>query len=377
MKENKVITEIEQLTPERLTTIFKNKGYLSQGKVTKIIKKSSQETYTSNVYFLELEISNDAHSVPASSEIVVKIPIFTTFLQPFVKIIGRHEAKFYSVLADSLEELPIPISYDVVYSEETGLSHIIIESLSKTHIDGESYSPDLPPKQYCERAIDSLAEIHAYWWDHIKLKELSKHSYVLYHYNKESPTNKQEIFKWFNNQKKSLERFLKFLGDRISENRKELFKEVFSLFPQVVHERLKKKNITLIHGDTHLWNFFFPKDMGYEKLKAYLIDWQSWSIGVGCQDLAYMFFIHSFNPDFRDLMEKDLLKRYHNNLLKLGIKSYDWDNCWYDYKLFHLLNLFKIVQRWGVKTSSNFWLRLGNSIDAIEDLNCIGLLESK
>ena len=39
MKENKVITNIEQLTPEWMTRIFKNKGYLNQGKVTKIIKK--------------------------------------------------------------------------------------------------------------------------------------------------------------------------------------------------------------------------------------------------------------------------------------------------------------------------------------------------
>jgi len=33
MKENKVITNIEQLTPEWLTSIFKNNGYLSKGKV--------------------------------------------------------------------------------------------------------------------------------------------------------------------------------------------------------------------------------------------------------------------------------------------------------------------------------------------------------
>jgi len=33
MKEKNVITNIEQLTPERLTSIFKNNGYLSKGKV--------------------------------------------------------------------------------------------------------------------------------------------------------------------------------------------------------------------------------------------------------------------------------------------------------------------------------------------------------
>jgi len=58
MKENKVITDIEQLTPEWLTRIFKNKGYLSQGKVTKIILNHSEVTITSNMHFLKVKFSN-------------------------------------------------------------------------------------------------------------------------------------------------------------------------------------------------------------------------------------------------------------------------------------------------------------------------------
>ncbi|MHA2088150.1 MAG: hypothetical protein ACW972_07730, partial [Promethearchaeota archaeon] len=90
MKENKVITEIEQLTPEWMTRIFKNKGYLNQGKVSKITKKKSQETITSNVHCLEVTFSTDAQAEPASPEIVVKIP------KPFASVGGRHEVKFYN-----------------------------------------------------------------------------------------------------------------------------------------------------------------------------------------------------------------------------------------------------------------------------------------
>ena len=59
MKENKVITEIEQLTPEWLTTIFKNKGYLSKGNVAKIILNHSEVSNTSNMHYLEVKFSND------------------------------------------------------------------------------------------------------------------------------------------------------------------------------------------------------------------------------------------------------------------------------------------------------------------------------
>jgi len=264
----------------------------------------------------------------------------------------------------------IPTCYDAVFSEESGWSHIILEDLSKTHLGIWDYPPR---KRYCEKAIDCLAEIHAFWWDHPKLKELSKHSYVLYTF-KENSFTEEVIFKWFNTQKRTLSRFLEFLGDGISNNRKELIKSVFSLYPQVAYERIKKENITIIHSDSHILNFFYPKDITNQKSKAKLFDWQTWGIGVGCQDLAYMIGLF-FYPDYRHLMEIDLIKRYHNELLKLGIKDYSWDDCWYDYKLWALLNLYRIIWWWsvGMPPIEGY---LENTLCTIEDLNCMELLES-
>ena len=370
MSEKDVITNIEQLTPEWITNIFKKKGYLSNGKITKIIKRNSQETFTSYVHFLELNFSNDAQTERASPKIVVKIPKSVDM----AKTAGKHEAKFYSIVADSMDEMPIPTCYDAAFSEEIGGAHIILDNLFKTHIISKYY-PIPPLKRYCERAIDCLAETHALWWDHQKLKDLSKRANVPYNFKENS--YKEEIFKWFQNQSRSLKRFLKFLGDRISDKRKELFKTVFSLSPQLAHERIKKENITLIHNDAHFWNFFYPKDIEDEKNKALLIDWQSWSIGVGGQDLAYMIGLNLY-PERRRLIEKDLIKRYHNDLLKFGVKNYSWDECWYDYKLCALLNLYRIVSWWrGNLPPFIWWSRLEKSFLTLEDLNCIELLESK
>jgi len=374
MKEDKVITNIEQLTPEWLTRIFKNKGYLSQGKVTKVIKKSSQVTTSSNVHFLELSFSDDAQNEPISPEIVVKIikPVGVTN-----KYLGQHEAKFYSIVAETMNEIPIPTCYDAAFSEETGLSHIILENLSHTHEEIFKYIPIHPSKRQCEIAIDCLAELHARWWDDQKLREHSKHSFVLYTF-KENSFNEKDIFSWFKNQKRNLLVFLELLGDRISDNRIELFKTIFSLYPQLAYERIKKKNITVIHGDAHLWNFYYPKDIDNKKLKARLADWQMWGIGVGGQDLAYMIGLWWY-PERRHLMEKDLVKRYYNVLLKFGIKNYSWDECWYDYKLFALFNLYIVVYWWrGLNLDhGTWWPRLESSMCTIEDLNCIELLESK
>jgi hypothetical protein len=375
MKENTVITDIEQLTPEWLTRIIKNKGYLSHGKVTKIIRKKSQETPGAIVHFIELDFSIDAQKKPSSTEMVIKISkpndIRFSYISEFI---GRQEAKFYDILGETMNKLPIPMCYDAAFSRESGFSHVILENLSKTHEELEDW-PIPPLKSYCEKAIDCIAELHAFWWDHKRLKEFSKHSMVFYIY-KENSFNKKEIFKWFNNQKETLNRFLKFLEDRISDDKKELFKTVFTLYPQFAYERIIKENITVLNGDAHLWNFFYPKDIGNEKSRAILSDWQAWSIGVGCQDLAWMIGLYMY-PESRNILEKDLILRYHTDLLKLGIKNYSWDECWYDYKLFILLNLYRIVWMWEINYyPSIWWPAFENTIYTIQDLSCMELLDS-
>ena len=324
------------------------------------------------MHFLELNFSNDAQTEALSSEIIIKIPKSVGV----TKLIGTREVKFYSIVAETMNEMPIPTCYDAVFSEETGASHIILDDLSKAHIDLKFY-PIPPSRRYCERAIDCLAEIHAFWWDYHKLKELSKH-FNFIHIFKENSFIEEEIFKWSKKQNRTLKRFLKLLGDRISDKRKELFKTIFSLFPQFSVERIKKKeNITLIHSDTHFWNFFYPKDIENEKYKALLFDWQSWNIGVGGQDLAYMIGLRLY-PESRRLIEKVLIKRYHNDLLKFGVKNYSWDDCWYDYRLGALLNLYRNLWWWSVKLPSYLWWpALEISFLTLEDLNCMELLESK
>ncbi|MHA2474976.1 MAG: hypothetical protein ACXAES_17275, partial [Promethearchaeota archaeon] len=227
MKENKIISDIEQLTPERLTRIFKKKGYLSQGKVTKIIKTKSQETITSFMHFLELNFSTDAQTEPPSPEIVVKFP---KDIDEF-KLWGRQEAKFYSIIAENMIDMPILNCYEAVFSEESGLSHVILENISKTHetISGLPFGLT-PSRQLFEKAIENLAEIHAFWWDHKNLEDLSKQS-------------RGPIFLFLRRVKnEALQRFLEDVGDNLSERRLSLMKTIFSLYPSALQKRFKKKN---------------------------------------------------------------------------------------------------------------------------------------
>jgi hypothetical protein len=123
LSEKKVITDMKQLTPERLTNILKNKGIISSGKVTKILKKNSQQTTTSMVHYLGVKLSNVSQTEPTSLEIVVKI----TRASGSVKMLGKLEVKFYNIVAETMNKLPIPLCYDTAISRITGWGHKILE----------------------------------------------------------------------------------------------------------------------------------------------------------------------------------------------------------------------------------------------------------
>ncbi len=354
MKENKIITDIEQLTPEWLTSLYENNGFLNQGKVIEIISKNPLGGY-SKTYSLELKFSDDAQGEDISSSIVIKS-------NPS----RLSEAKFYYFVAKTMKTIPIPICYDAAFSENSGWSHVILNNFSETHAKHPEYPPS---KRDFEKAIESLAEIHAFWWDNKNLKELTKHSIPCYPMINNF-FRYEENLKWINERK---ERFLVHIEEKISNNRRKLLETVFSLYPQVASERFKKGKITLIHNDAHVQNFSFPKDSENQKSKAILFDWDFWGSGVGCQDLVSMIGFWHY-PDYRHLIEKDLIKHYHNVLLKYGVKTYSWDECWYDYKLSALLNLYRIILRWN-SNMKNWWYEFERVLLMIEDLNCMELLE--
>jgi hypothetical protein len=81
-------------------------------------------------------------------------------------------------------------------------------------------------------------------------------------------------------------------------------------------------------------------------------------------------------PDRRRAFERDLLRTYHDKLLMYGVKNYDWDACWYDYRLSAIGNLFVPVWQWSAKLwPAIWWPHLERAILAFEDLDGGELLQ--
>ena len=131
MIKTEFIKDVKQMTPEWFTRVLRNQRYLKNGKVTEVIVKKTQETVESNVSFLELVFSNDIDLEGLSSEVVVKM----SKSDPFITYLGKHEAKFYSIVAESAEGLPILDSFETEFSEETDHPFIILENVHQTHME--------------------------------------------------------------------------------------------------------------------------------------------------------------------------------------------------------------------------------------------------
>ncbi|MHA1727859.1 MAG: oxidoreductase family protein [Promethearchaeota archaeon] len=378
--EVELILNVEQITPEKITDIFHRNGLLGKNRIEKVEIKNIQDTYSSRGFFIKLVYSKEEKRLD-------KFPgpnIYLKILKEGFIEDGRNEAVFYNLLKNirqtEKKNLPIPKCYDATFSEKSGRSQIILEDLSKTHTTLKNW-PIPPSNKRCFKAVESIARIHGFWWVWLdKNKEKNKNLMI--------NLEKSEFFGWFEEQNKNLKYVLDSLGERISLKRQKLYKNVYSRFPEILWQRVSqqnkrgKKNLTIVHGDAHLWNFFYPiyprKSKENKNTIAYLIDWQNWKIGIGMQDLAYMIGLHWY-PEKRKLLEKKLIKHYYNMLINTypDLKSlYSWEQCLYDYKLSIIWSLYiPILQCYKKKFPGVWWHHLERGILAFKDLNCNKLLE--
>jgi hypothetical protein len=340
-----VISNIDQIEPAWLTHVLRERGALAHGQVV-AVRKQAIRANTATAALLEIDYSDAA------------APLAPRRL--FVKLSGRRiEVEFYNRVAPAMPESPAPRCYDAVFSAETGRTHLLFEDLSATHTTPKD---DLPPQlPDTERLVDALAAFHAHWWQHPHLQgdiaEIAEDvpGYVV------------------GVARDGFAGFADVLGDRLSAKRRRLYERILAAWPPPDYAaRLAAgQAVTLVHGDTHNWNFLAPHDPAADRVR--IIDWAVWHIGVGPFDLAYMIALFWF-PERRACMEQDLLRRYHARLLDQGVTGYDWEQCWLDYRTAILYHLLWPIFWHRYLPASIWWYALEKGMLAFEDLGCEELL---
>ena len=125
---------------------------------------------------------------------------------------------------------------------------------------------------------------------------------------------------------------------------RQLCERAIGVWPSLFLNRISAgKALTFIHGDFGMWNIYLPRDPKTHRLC--ILDWETYKRSIGVYDLAYMLITADYwgEPDIRNQVEAQLLRRYHDGLLARGVTEYDWEDCRYDYRLSVIANLFPPV----------------------------------
>jgi hypothetical protein len=353
-----VITDIGQVTPVWLTHLLRRKGYLPKSTINDIHILKLARTNVSTIYYLAVSYSSPEISAPA--RLFLKLPN-PDFVWP------HKEVEFYNRIVPAMQlhytdrELPFLHCYDAVYIAETGQSYLLMEDLSQTHFTIDRPMP--PTVQHCERLIDAYALFHAHWWEHPRLgRDIGER------------LTEEGIDNFLKEAQKKFRDFTDFMGESLSKPQCTLLEGIVSAWPEKRRQRLAQgKGITLVHRDPHPLNFLYPDDLAEGEVK--LIDWQSWRIDTGSDDLAYLMACH-WPFEQRVQLEAALLRRYFDRLLSLGVNNYRWDDCYYDYQASIIRCLFFLMYAWSPAQwqAGAWWGRLQKGLAAFKGWNCADLL---
>jgi len=344
----------QEITSEWLTSILSKNGFLSKGKVSSVEQevRFSDSAVVSTFYALNIKYSPVSLGV-LPSNILMKL------IKPKFHDIGEQEVIFYNAVVNTKNQLPLVTCYGTENIPKAKQCYLLIEDHTDTHYQIPWGIP--PTLDQYRGAISALAKIHAYWWNN------SRFGGPIF-----EPPECWGV-KWVQKAETYFPQFIDFLGERISDKRKKIYDRIFEKLPDLLIAQFAPiERRTLIHGDAHFWNFLFPLDQ--EKSQCLLIDWQSWGVGVGANDLAYMITLNDY-PEHRQRVEQSLLKFYLREMQKHGI-FYDWDDFWLEYRVSAIWNLIvPIIQHSMFDVPPEDWgPNLENGFSAFEDLNCLEFL---
>src|SRR5258708_2504004 len=159
-------------------------------------------------------------------------------VDPELRSRGCHEVAFYQAVAGMTHDLPLPLVYDAECDGATNRSHILMQNLADTHF--QKPLPIPPPVHYCEMIVESLAQVHARWWNSPRLgTQLGER------------LEKARADATLERLRNSLAPFMDYLGDALLPQQQRAYAQIFtSDFLDRRAERLMGlKNVTLIHGD--------------------------------------------------------------------------------------------------------------------------------
>ena len=337
-----------------LTCTLRRCGALGEGRVRDVAVESSRPTLLSRI--MRLRLTYDG-AVAGPASLVLKTGLADRAAE--LADLGRREVEFYTAVAGAMSARLVPRCFEAVWEGEAKTWHLLLEDLTDSHFVATKW-PLPPTLEQCRRIVHALARFHAAWWD--------------------DPRLGVSIGRWLDADgmrtylQRFAERYEAFttqLGERLSGERRDLYERFLDAAPRLLARYHSHRNLSVVHGDAHVWNFLLPRDGGND---IRLFDWDAWRLGVASNDLAYMMALH-WHPERRRRMEQPLLDHYHAALSAHGVRGYDRSALDDDYRFSTLWQLMTPVWQAAADLPPVIWWNhLERIMMAVDDLGCVDLL---
>lgn len=342
--------------PAYLTAALRKAGALDRGAVREVKVLHQRDTIVSHIVRLGLRYVGESDGAPQSLILKTARPAFAKTLANA----GRQEVAFYTQLAPKMPPRLAPRCFDGSFDEESLAWHLLLEDITDSHEIATQW-PLPPSREQATAIVTALARWHASWWDHGSLGET-----VGTWMSIDDTTKLMETFA------SHYDRFADLLGDRLSEERRILYRRFIEQSARLFQRYHSHRSVTITHGDAHIWNFLLPRAGIADTVRIF--DFDQWRISVPTGDLAYMMATQWY-PERRQTLERPLLNRYHETLIAHGIGGYTRGALDQDYRWSVLWHITKPVWQWSVNIPPVIWWNnLERVMLAVDDLGCEELL---
>ncbi len=325
-------------------------------RVSAVSVEASNPTVISYVYRLRLAYDGDAGGAPATLFLKTRQLERKTGAGSW----GHHEVEFYRRLAPAAPPDILVRCLDSHWDEASGDWHLLLEDLKDTHAVPSPW-PFPPTLADSETVIRTLAQFHAAWWDDPRLGT----SVGTWANPADMPQSQQRMTE-------AVAKLADALGDRLAPERRAFYERLIDRVEPLSARYHTRRNMTVVHGDAHVWNCFLPTagTAGTPKL----FDWDGWRLDYATDDLAYQMALHWY-PDLRRQRERHMLDVYHAELQARGVTGYDRQALQDDYRLSVLwTTMTPVWQHAGGIPAWIWWSHLARIHLAADEFGCRELL---
>lgn len=306
-------TSSAEITPEWLTERLRATDTIDAATVVSSIER---DLMGAGIGFMgevgRIKVSYAGGSGPAT--MICKIPTQDPTIRGMLaaaKVFER-EARFYADVAPALDVVPkaLGIASDLEHDDHV----LILEDLGHLRVGDQATGVDVKDAR---ATMIAAARLHARFWQNEDLESITWMPMA----NSDGMKIGREVYK------ASLPGFLQVFAHAIDAD----MVSVMERYGDNVHQlldRIAQMPNTVVHFDFRLDNLFFDDSTQ----DVWMIDFQTSSKGGGAYDIGY-FMSQSVPIDVRRTHEDSLLRAYHDELVRLGVSDYSFDQFFQDYRV--------------------------------------------